>query len=145
MLMDFFYLAGSCSRLLIWDSYHPDEFAAVTSHQKHIFSTIHKVLGSTQGGGETGHLPPGWQEKIQSVSLVLLSALGRERRGAESCLTLLIDSCFYLRACLKPPSSPPSLPFSSFSPSALSPFSLLSSFLSFPFCFFPSTHLLSIY
>lgn len=37
---------------------HPNEFAAVTSHQKHTLSAIHKVLASTQGAVETGALSP---------------------------------------------------------------------------------------
>lgn len=38
---------------------HPNEFAAVTSHQKGMLSAIHKVLASTQGAEETGALSPG--------------------------------------------------------------------------------------
>lgn len=38
---------------------HPNEFAAVTSHQKRMLSAIHKVLASTQGAEETGALSPG--------------------------------------------------------------------------------------
>lgn len=40
---------------------HPNEFAAVTSHQKHILSAMHKVLASTQGAEKTGAPSPGQQ------------------------------------------------------------------------------------
>lgn len=95
-----------------------------------------------QGAGKTGHLPQDDNRKFNLLPWVLFSALGRRGEAPESCLTLLTDSCFHLRACLKPPSF---FPFFLPPPLFLSPFSLLSSFLSFPFHFFPSTHLLSTY
>lgn len=62
---------------------HPNEFAAVTSHQKHILGASHEVLASTQGAEETGALSPGRPQKIESAPQAPRVALGTERRPRE--------------------------------------------------------------
>jgi hypothetical protein len=52
---------------------HPNEFAAVTFHQKHILSAIYKVLISTQ---KTGTLSLGQQQEIKSAPQARLLVLG---------------------------------------------------------------------